>query len=78
MKHHHDVSFRSHIDQDVADHADTSWRRNWYKNEADLFETSLRRPIGNSIKSTNLRRDKRTNGYLSETDQLNMSQRRHN
>ena len=39
-----DVSFRSHKGQDVADNAKTSSRLgNWYVNEMDLFETSLRR-----------------------------------
>ena len=47
MRRRSDVSISSHIGQDVADHAETSsWRRNWYVNEADLFETSLRRLIG--------------------------------
>ena len=42
-----DVSFRSHIGRDVADHAETSsWIRNWYVNKTDLFETSLRPLIG--------------------------------
>ena len=37
----------SHIDRDVPDHAKTSIRRrNWYTNETDLFETSLRRLTG--------------------------------
>ena len=37
-----DVSFRSHIGRDVADHAGTSsGRRNWYVNERNLFETSF-------------------------------------
>ena len=41
MRHRSDVSFRSHIGWDVADHAYTSSRyRNWYVNETDLFETS--------------------------------------
>ena len=41
-----DISFRSHIGRDVEDHAETSSRRcNWYVNETDLFETSLRRLI---------------------------------
>ena len=51
------VSNRSHIDQDVADHAEMSSRRcNRYVKETDLFETSLRRLIGTKIKPTNLRR----------------------
>ena len=42
-----DVSFRSPIGWDVADHAETSSRRhNRYVNGTDLFETSLRRLIG--------------------------------
>ena len=42
-----DVSFRSHKGRDVADHAKTSSRRrNWYVNETDLFEMSLRRLTG--------------------------------
>ena len=67
------VSFRSHIGQDVADHAKTSARRrNWYVNETDLFKTSLWRLIGTYKKPTNLRRQGRgTNWYLSKTDQLN-------
>ena len=41
------VSVRSHIDQDVVDHSETSsQRRNSYVNETDLFETSLRRLNG--------------------------------
>ena len=37
-----DVSFRSHIGRDVADHAETSsQRRDWYVNQTDLFEMSL-------------------------------------
>ena len=40
MRHRSDVSFRSHIGRDVADHAERSpRRRNWYVNEMDLFET---------------------------------------
>ena len=36
-----DVSFRSHIDRDVANHAKTSSQhRNWCVNETDIFETS--------------------------------------
>ena len=47
MWHCKDVSFKSHIGWDVPDHAETSSRRhNWYVNETDLFETSLRRLIG--------------------------------
>ena len=46
MRRRSDVSFRSHIGRDVADHAETSSQRlNWYVNETDLFETSLRRLI---------------------------------
>ena len=42
MRCHRDVSFRSHIDRDVADHAKTLWRGcNWYVNETGLFQTSL-------------------------------------
>ena len=42
-----DVSFRSYIGWDVADHAKTSSRRRkWYVNETDLFETSLQRLTG--------------------------------
>ena len=42
MRRRSDVSFRSHIGRDVADHAETlSWRRNWYMNETDLFKTSM-------------------------------------
>ena len=41
-----DVSVRSHISRDVADHAETLLRRrNKYVNETDLLETSLRRLI---------------------------------
>ena len=47
MRRRSDVSFRSYIGRDVADHAKTpSLRRNWYVNETDLFETSLRRFTG--------------------------------
>ena len=47
MRRRGDVSIRSHVDRDVADHAETSLlRRNRHVNEADLFETSLRRLIG--------------------------------
>ena len=47
MRRRNDVSFRSRIGRDVADHVETlSWRRNWYVNETDLFETSLRRLMG--------------------------------
>ena len=39
-----DVSFRSHIGRDIADHAKTSsLRHNMYGHETELFETSLRR-----------------------------------
>ena len=42
MRRRSDVSFRSHIGRDIADHAKTSSRRrNWYVNETDLFQTSL-------------------------------------
>ena len=42
MQRRSDISFRSHIDRDVADHAETSSRcRNGYISETDLFETSL-------------------------------------
>ena len=57
MRRRSNVSFRSHIARDVVDHAETSsWRRNWYVDEADLFVTSLRRLIGTRIKPTNFRR----------------------
>ena len=57
MRRRSDVSFRSHIGRDVADHAEILSRRHiWYVNETDLFETSLRRLIGMYIKPTNLRR----------------------
>ena len=47
MQRRSNVSFRSHIGRDVADHAKASSRRlNWYVNETDLFETSLRRLTG--------------------------------
>ena len=47
MKSRRDVAFRSYIGPDVADHANTSSRRrNWYVNETDVFEPSLRRVIG--------------------------------
>ena len=47
MRRRSELSFRYHIGRDVADHAKTSWRRrNWYVNETDLFETSLRRLTG--------------------------------
>ena len=47
MRRRSDVSFSSHIGWDVADHAETSLqRRDWYVNEADLFETPLWRLIG--------------------------------
>ena len=52
-----DVSVKSHIGQDVKDHAEmSSRRRNRYVNETDLFETSLRRLIGTWKKLTYLRR----------------------
>ena len=57
MQRRSDVSVRSHIGRDVADHAETSSRRRKrYVNEADLFETSLRRLIGTWKKLTYLRR----------------------
>ena len=57
MRRPNEVSIRSHIGQDIADHAETSSRRrNRYVNETDLFETSLRRLIGTSKKLTYLRR----------------------
>ena len=57
MQRRSDVSVRSHIDRDVADHAETSSRlHNRYVNETDLFETSLRRLIGTWKKLTYLRR----------------------
>ena len=47
MRRHSDVSFRSHVSGDVADHAKTSSRRlNWYFIENDLFETTLQRLTG--------------------------------
>ena len=47
MKRRRDVAFRSYIGLDVADHAKTSSRRrNWYVNETDVFEPSLRRVVG--------------------------------
>ena len=50
------ISIRSHIGRDVADHAETSSRRrNRYLNETNLFETSLRSLIGTERKATNLR-----------------------
>ena len=56
MRCRRDVSFRSHIGRDVADHAgSSSWRRNWYVNETNLFETSFWRLIGTYTKPTNLR-----------------------
>ena len=52
-----DVSFRYHIGRDVADYVKTaSRRRNWYVNETDLFETSLRRLTETLRKPTKLRR----------------------
>ena len=57
MRRRSDVSFRSVIDQDIRDHAETSsQRRDWYVNETDLFETSMSRLIGTKFKPTNLRR----------------------
>ena len=51
MRRFSDVSVRSHIGWDVAKHAETSsQRRNRYVNETELFDTSLRRPIGAWIK----------------------------
>ena len=42
MRRRSDVSFRSHIGRDAAEHAETSsQRRDWYVNDTDLFETSL-------------------------------------
>ena len=47
MRRRVNVSIRSHVGRDVADHAETSSRRrNRYVNEMDVFETSLRRLIG--------------------------------
>ena len=43
MRHRSNVSFRSHVGQDHAE--PSSRRRNWYVNEAGLFETSLQRLI---------------------------------
>ena len=46
MRFRSDVSFRSHIDRDFADHAETLSRcSNWYVNETDLFEMSSGRLI---------------------------------
>ena len=57
MRRRSDVSVRSHISRGVADHVETSSRgHNRYVNEADLFETSLRRLIGTRKKRTYLRR----------------------
>ena len=57
MRRRSDVSVRSDIVRDIADHAETSLRRhNRYVNETDLFETSLRRLIGTWKKLTYLRR----------------------
>ena len=51
-----DVSFRSYVGPDVADHAKTSSRHlNCYVNETDLFERFLWRLIGTQIIPTNLR-----------------------
>ena len=42
MQRRGDTSFRSHIGQDVTNHAEkSSRRRDWYVNETDLLETSL-------------------------------------
>ena len=42
MRRRSDVSFKSHIGRDVADHVKTSSRRlNWYVNVTDLFEMPL-------------------------------------
>ena len=47
MGHRSEVSFRSNIGRDVADHAETSsWCCNWYVNDMDLLVTSLQRLIG--------------------------------
>ena len=47
MRSRSNAPFRSHIDQEVADHAETSSRRcNWYVNDKDLFEMPFRRLIG--------------------------------
>ena len=44
MRRRSDISIRSHLSRNVADHDETSSRRrNRYVNETDLFETSLRR-----------------------------------
>ena len=52
-----DVSIRSFLGRDVADHVETSSRRpNRYVNEAGLFETSLKRLIGTWKKLAYLRR----------------------
>ena len=52
-----DVSIRSYIGRDLADHAETSSRRpNRYMNEKDLFETSFQRLIGTWKNLTYLRR----------------------
>ena len=47
MRRRSDVSIRSHVGRDVADHAETSSRRrNRHVNETDLFEMPLQRLIG--------------------------------
>ena len=57
MRRRSNVLFRSHIGWEIADHAETSSRRqDWYMNEMDLFETSLWRFIGRQVKPTNLTR----------------------
>ena len=57
MRRRSNVSVRSHVSRDVTDHAETSSQRcNWYVNETDLFETSLRRLIGTWKKLTYLKR----------------------
>ena len=57
MRRRSNVSIRSHIGRDVADHAETSSRlRHRYVSETDLFETSLRCLTGTQKKPTDLRR----------------------
>ena len=55
MRRRSDVSVRSHIGRDIANHTETSSRRrNRCVNETDLFEMSLRRLIGTWKKLTYL------------------------
>ena len=56
MRRRSNILFRSHVDRDVADHAETlSCRHNWYVNDMDLLVASLQRLIGTLTKPTNLR-----------------------